>query len=580
MTDFFDYAMTNYNESISVTCCGLDGRETEVSCGGGLGCSAVCSTLSASLCPSGDCSDCHSIDNTTEVQSVSQRRRKKKSCTGASGVSCLNKCVGNGCKVGRGSEYCCFHPTCKKRRKRKCSWMQWYTGDSCPKPGKIPKGEWICPVQEKQVTKDTEVTKVTEATEVTEVSEDTQLSSNETSDDLPVHREDLQCHLECQPGFVPNLSPTVTCVRGKFEPAKPSQFKCEPAALLLHSADNELEAFSISESKKCNKKLTNTPPSGGPGMSISLFKNSLVIAGFQTEDNRWRYHTLADARNSLLASTWNTTATIGEEAPMHHTGYTFARSLVLIRGNGKAPLKLDMDRITKKEGSFFRIEFKNETSIVNSIISSCGVKTNWKTFITLGGRMQDGEVVASVLIYDLETEEMKELPPMKFARTGHACALTERRKVLITGGRNKQGAIVPDEVYDLVLQYSTTNTSSMATPRYDHSMALLGETIIALGGQDASGAEIKSVEKYNPVDGSWEVHPESLLSTSTARLATTLFPQSALDCDVGCQCGVPYQKDQRIIGGVEAEVRSSITSQPSPPLPGGLLPLDSSSPGG
>ena len=120
----------------------------------------------------------------------------------------------------------------------------------------------------------------------------------------------------------------------------------------------------------------------------------------------------------------------------------------------------------------------------------------------------------------------------------------------------------------------------MATPRYDHSMALLGETIIALGGQDASGAEIKSVEKYNPVDGSWEVHPESLLSTSTARLAITLFPQSALDCDVGCQCGVPYQKDQRIIGGVEAEVRSSITSQPSPPLPGGLLPLDSSSPGG
>ena len=60
------------------------------------------------------------------------------------------------------------------------------------------------------------------------------------------------------------------------------------------------------------------------------------------------------------------------------------------------------------------------------------------------------------------------------------------------------------------------------------------------------------VEKYNPTDGSWENHTENLLSTSTALLSTTLFPHSALDCDVGCRCGNP--KDHRIIGGTEAEV--------------------------
>ena len=536
MTDFFDYAMTNFNEQINVTCCGLDGSEAVASCGGGLGCSAVCASLSSTLCPSGDCNNCHAIEETIETN----RKKKKNSCTAASGVSCLNRCVGDGCKVGRGSEHCCFQPSCKKRRRKKCAWTEKYFGESCPKPGNIPKGEWICPAQDQPITN------------VTKVTQNAKVLINSTTDDLPVARQDLQCHLECQPGHVPNLPPSITCVRGKFEPAKPSEFVCEPAALLMLSRENELSVFTPKEGKKCNKKLPNTPPSVEPGMSISLFKNHLVIAGFQTEDASWKYHTLADARGSLLAATWNTTATIGEEAPKDHTSYTFARSLVLVRGEGKEPMKLDMDRIGNKNGSWVQIKFKNETSLVNDIVTQCGVKTNWRTFITFGGRRQNGEVVPLVLIYNKETEEMKELPPMKYGRTNHACVLVDHRRVLITGGRDRHGAIVQDEVYDLVLQYSTVSTSSMATPRYDHSMALLGETVLALGGRDASGAEIQSVERYSPIDGSWEMHPESLLSNSTGGLATTLFPQSALDCDVGCQCGNP--KDHRIIGGTEAEV--------------------------
>ena len=100
MTDFFDYAMTNFNEQINVTCCGLDGSEAVASCGGGLGCSAVCASLSSTLCPSGDCNNCHAIEETIETN----RKKKKNSCTAASGVSCLNRCVGDGCKVGEGSE--------------------------------------------------------------------------------------------------------------------------------------------------------------------------------------------------------------------------------------------------------------------------------------------------------------------------------------------------------------------------------------------------------------------------------------------------------------------------------------------
>ena len=204
-------------------------------------------------------------------------------------------------------------------------------------------------------------------------------------------------------------------------------------------------------------------------------------------------------------------------------------------------------------GSWVQIEFKNESIATHHISNSCGVKTDFKTFMTFGGHNKDGEVLDTVLTFNLETEEVKVNPPMKFARTKLACVLIDKSKVLITGGTNKVGRIPQDEVFDLVRQYSTLSTSSMITPRYDHSMALLGETVLAFGGRNSSGSEVQSVEMYN--NGSWELHPNSLLSTSTAALATTLFPHSSLDCDVGCQCGGGL--NTRIIGGMEAEVRPS-----------------------
>ena len=56
---------------------------------------------------------------------------------------------------------CCFHPTCYSKRPKACQWLNYFTGvdsnllfgpnlsgHSCPKPGRIPNGNWSCQMQD------------------------------------------------------------------------------------------------------------------------------------------------------------------------------------------------------------------------------------------------------------------------------------------------------------------------------------------------------------------------------------------------------------------------------------------------
>ena len=55
--DFFDSSFTFSNESIEVGCCDRDMTLTNVTCGEGVSCIAVCSAIDASLCPSANCTE-------------------------------------------------------------------------------------------------------------------------------------------------------------------------------------------------------------------------------------------------------------------------------------------------------------------------------------------------------------------------------------------------------------------------------------------------------------------------------------------------------------------------------------------
>ena len=54
-------------------------------------------------------------------------KKTRASCLVSASSSACNDCVKEGCKVGR-SPGCCLHPTCRKKRRRKCKWIQRYLG--------------------------------------------------------------------------------------------------------------------------------------------------------------------------------------------------------------------------------------------------------------------------------------------------------------------------------------------------------------------------------------------------------------------------------------------------------------------
>ena len=124
--DFFDSSFTFSNESIEVSCCTRDASLTSVTCGRGSSCTGQCSAIEASLCPSGNCTedpeDCRPNLLLAEEEGDGKGRSLD---TQPSWV--FNWCT-HRCPV-RYHPSCCFHPTCRRRRWKLCSWMNYLTGD-------------------------------------------------------------------------------------------------------------------------------------------------------------------------------------------------------------------------------------------------------------------------------------------------------------------------------------------------------------------------------------------------------------------------------------------------------------------
>ena len=158
--DFFDSSFTFYNESIQVSCCGRDNRVTIKTCGLGASCIGQCSAIEASLCLSGNCTgdldDCR-----LGQEEENQNRKKRSSATGS--ASDYRWCY-PACMVAKHPS-CCYNPTCKSIRPKLCKDLKLFTGiymwtvpqlysnnnfpgNSCPKPGSIPHGNWSCQMQE------------------------------------------------------------------------------------------------------------------------------------------------------------------------------------------------------------------------------------------------------------------------------------------------------------------------------------------------------------------------------------------------------------------------------------------------
>ena len=127
--------MTFNDSVVELVCCKLDGTPVPVSCGKGLSCAAACYSKDAVLCPSHNCDDCDAVDEVSIVNEEGIEQRKEGVEVRKGGWSWatqfsgkMKHCPGRGCRVDGRFKYCCFHPHCRKQKRRQCSWFQYFLG--------------------------------------------------------------------------------------------------------------------------------------------------------------------------------------------------------------------------------------------------------------------------------------------------------------------------------------------------------------------------------------------------------------------------------------------------------------------
>jgi len=96
---------------------------------------------------------------------------------------------------------------------------------------------------------------------------------------------------------------------------------------------------------------------------------------------------------------------------------------------------------------------------------------------------------------------------MATARGNHTATLLLNRKVLVTGGynRNTASAVSAAELYDPATG-TWTSTGSMASARLNHTSTLLlsGKVLVTGGAPDnAQYSSLSSAEVYDPATGTW-----------------------------------------------------------------------------
>ena len=370
----------------------------------------------------------------------------------------------------------------------------------------------------------------------------------------------LQCRLDCKPGYLSDLPPIISCVDGNYEPYRPQEFTCQRTVALIVSTKGEMEVFS--EDERCNMMFKNIPALTLTGHSVNLLDNQLILGAFGVARDSWKYLSLKDPRNGLLANPWTETKTLGTNGPIGHLSFVYGKDLFYIGGERGTQAVLQNGRTENGEWNTLKLTWKDGTNF-EAPRGACLVKVNSYKFALLGGHYNTvSQKTAVVVMINMREQSVEELGSLEFARTNHACAITSgpsnssnsNDMVLVTGGILDESD-VHDEIFDLLDRSSNRSDTDMNIPRSGHRMVTLGQDVFAFGGQNLiDGSEVNTTEVYNSSSKSWSTHPTHLMTNSTSGLAVTTLPLSAVSCNHGCSCGV--KSSARIIGGVEAEVSS------------------------
>ena len=371
---------------------------------------------------------------------------------------------------------------------------------------------------------------------------------------------EYECRLECDPGFVSDHPPTISCIEGNYHPMRPHEFKCESAIALAVSTDGQMEMIS----DKCNKLIMNIPSNMTLDChTLNLIDDKIVLGPVNIEKQSWMQFSLAGVRGGgILANDWIGKKVVTRKVPRCHISTVHGNDLLYIGGRNRNQLRLNRNSLQGENWSPFDLYQKEKSSFFDAFVADgCSVKESKDELIIIGGVHADQSNQATNLVrkVNMRSHGILDNGALQYARSLHACeiiTIADKTAILVSGGvaslLSSSIQIHQDEIYDLETGTSEPLAQTMTTPRYGHVLINLGGTVYAIGGKDANGAQLSSMEKFSVSSKSWILHHLQLLSSSTYGLAVTGLPSSAADCEKGCQCG--KVSTARVVGGSHVEV--------------------------
>ena len=127
--------------------------------------------------------------------------------------------------------------------------------------------------------------------------------------------------------------------------------------------------------------------------------------------------------------------------------------------------------------------------------------------LIIGGNTTSKDNLSSVVLFDMKTNECKQLAPLPYGVSDMA-TVRWGDNIVVIGGVNNDG----DELDTVIMYNAKTEQSrmlpSMRCKKLGCTAVVIGNNIVVLGGRDEQGHDLKSVEAFNFESYHWEELPE------------------------------------------------------------------------
>ena len=327
--------------------------------------------------------------------------------------------------------------------------------------------------------------------------------------------------------------------------------------MLIFSQEGEVEVLS----PQCSLNITTFPKFGGIGGTAAMTDEEILLLRNDDMGVSKRYLSIQKPSGGLLAMKYTVEDLPLTQSAHEHSSLVSGNTLTVLGGKFKS-----RGRLSKFTWTELSLKWEDGTKYIPAFIAACSVKVGTDLHIVIGGNKKvDGEEVSTRQVVKIDTtkEIAYELNPIMKSRVFHSCQLLKNNMILVTGGLPKKGGdpseVLPDEQYDIESQDIKILDSADSVGRFQHSLARIGDRLLALGGRDASGGVPSKIKEFAPATNSWKELSQELHSSNTTQLAITPIPATAIDCPSECSCGVA-NKEGRIFAGSEAEVRVMLSS--------------------